>query len=117
MSSQNDYTMPMNVVSTKFEADEIEYSSLDFAEVLSQINTVMESYALMRGCYEQVAALGIEGFRGEAADSINILIEALPKYLDDFEHTVEDFVTLVDKSDLLVKNIPNSSTFREIKNI
>lgn len=112
------FTMSINRTDgNKFEADKVEFKDLNFATIESSLSGVMEKYSSMRTCINEIEALDIKTFKGEAAEAIKVLIDILPKYLDDYEHTVKDFITIIKSANGLVNDIPSAKIIKEIDGI
>ena len=108
------FNMDINNIHGRYTAEDIEFDNLDFSAVKSILTGVMEAYEEMQNCSAAISALGIESFSGEAAEAIQELLIVLPKYLNDFEHTVSDLVALVDESQEFVESMPESNLLKEI---
>ena len=111
------FNMDINNIHSRYTAEDIEFDNLDFSIVRDILSGVLEAYEGMQGCSAAISALGIESFSGEAAEAIQELLIALPKYLNDFEHTVSDLVSLVNASQEFVESLPESNLLKEISSI
>jgi len=103
-------------VSDKFEKDNIEFNEELFEVAETALNGVMDNYAVMKSEAKVLQRLMRGDFQGEAAEAIKALLEIIPKYLNDYEHSIKDFKEAVRIARQMSQEIKNAPIIREIEN-